>query len=510
MTMRGFLGIDCGTQGLSVIYTDEQLNVQAVGEGGYGMIAGLTSECYEQHPNDWIAALKEAMNQLRAKLPPACETIGVGISGQMHGEVHADENGQPLGTARLWCDGRNEMEGHELTERFGVKMPKRATASRWLWTIRNQPEKAASVRRLTTPAGWISYCLTGQWTLGIGDAAGMFPIDQSTFDYDETLLKSFDALVSDSDIQPLKSLLPAVRTAGEDAGTVNSAGAEILGISAGVPVAPAEGDQPAALAGSLIGTAGLVSCSFGTSVCANSVGDKAFVGVNDAVDHFCAPDGKPINMVCLRNGTTFMNTMVEMFGMVLEPSENPFDAVMPKLLEAAPDCGGLMALPFMDDEPGLGVSRGGTAMMVGLNAANATPGNIVKAALVSTIFNLRLGSEVLIEQGHPRTELVLSGGLTKTPELAQLLADIFDTPVSLLASSEEGTAWGAALMAKFRLERLNGNEDSWSDFLAAQAPSVQQRFEPNQADAKQYDGAYQLYRQLVAVNQTIGDALGAR
>ena len=137
-------------------------------------------------------------------------------------------------------------------------------------------------------------------------------------------------------------------------------GASVLGLPTGIPVAPAEGDQPAALAGSLIGAPGMVSMSFGTSVVANSVGDRAFQGIARGIDHFCAPDGRPINMVWLRNGTTAMNTVVEMFGKVNGSGRGDgFAAVMPQVLAAPDDCGGLLALPFMDDEPGLGVSRGG-------------------------------------------------------------------------------------------------------------------------------------------------------
>ena len=130
----------------------------------------------------------------------------------------------------------------------------------------------------------------------------------------------------------LETILPTVRRAGESGGDLNEQGAELLGLPVGISVAPAEGDQPAALAGSLIGAAGMVSVSFGTSVCANSVGDRPFSGVADAVDHFCAVDGKPINMVWLRNGTTYMNTVVEMFGNVLGGDRgSAFADVMPKL-----------------------------------------------------------------------------------------------------------------------------------------------------------------------------------
>ncbi|MGY8766873.1 MAG: xylulokinase [Pirellulales bacterium] len=512
MATKGYLGIDVGTQGLSVIFTDEALAVLAVGEGSYDMIPGLAQECYEQLPTDWITALRDATKNMRQNLPAEhaeIEVLTVGISGQMHGEVLADADGNSLGPARLWCDSRNEAEGHELTELFGVKMPKRATATRWLWTIRNQNEKAKQAKHMTTPAGWVSYCLTGEWTLGIGDAAGMFPIDQETLNYNTELLEKFNTLTGDDSLTSLDQLLPTVRTAGDDAGTLNANGAALLGLPEGIPVAPAEGDQPAALAGSLIGEAGMVSVSFGTSVCANSVGDRPFNGVSNAVDHFCAPDGKPINMVWLRNGTTFMNSVVEMFGAAIGGDRGAsFAAVMPKLLEAKPDCGGLLALPFMDDEPGLNVSQGGTAMIVGLNADNATPGNAVKAALLSTMFNLKLGSEVLDSQGFPRTELVLTGGLTKTPELAQVLADVFNTRVTLLDSAEEGTAWGAALMAKFRTAKINGSDQDWASFLAEHATASPKKYTPQSSAVQDYDTLYQRYKRLMKVQPAIHESIG--
>ena len=51
MSIRGFLGIDAGTQGLSVIFTDENLEVLGTGEGGYEMVHGLAEGDYEQDPD---------------------------------------------------------------------------------------------------------------------------------------------------------------------------------------------------------------------------------------------------------------------------------------------------------------------------------------------------------------------------------------------------------------------------------------------------------------------------
>ncbi|MCX7671158.1 MAG: FGGY-family carbohydrate kinase, partial [Anaerolineae bacterium] len=302
---------------------------------------------------------------------------------------------------------------------------------------------------------------------------------------------------------------PRPLRAGEDAGSLTAEGSRLTGLPEGIPVAPAEGDQPAALAGSLIGEAGMVSLSLGTSICANAVGDRPFKGVHPAIDHFCAPDGKPINMVWLRNGTTFMNVVIDLIGSTLDKRSARFAAVMPGLLAAPPDCGGIAALPFLDDEPGLGIRRGGLAMLAGLTGSNASVGNIAKAAFLATLYNLRSGIEVLDRQGYPRTELVLSGGLIRTPEIGQIVADVLNTPAVILHSATEGCAWGAALMAKYRDARLHGEKRSWAEFLASHAGGDVQRFEPNPAAADAYTLGYQRHRRMLELANQLDAALSS-
>jgi sugar (pentulose or hexulose) kinase len=495
---NAYLGIDVGTQGLSLVLVDEAERIVASSEGQYQMLPNLDPGCYEQNPLDWEKALESAMADLSRQ--PAVLTNyqveGIGVAGQMHGEVLVDEEGSSLGPARLWCDRRNEAEGIELTESFGIKIPKRMTVARWLWTLRNQPEKARRTRGITTPAGWITFRLTGQRNLGIGDASGMFPIDQRSLDYDERLLEQFHQVTKSKAAIGLRALLPHVRRAGEEAGRLNESGSRLLGLAPGIPVAAAEGDQPASLAGSRIGSAGMVAVSFGTSVCANSIGDRTFQGVSQAVDHFCAPDGKPINMVFLRNGTTFMNSLIEMLAAVRGGRrEDLFSEIIADALNSPPDCGGLLAMPFIDDEPGLGVSEGSQGAITGLNAQNATAGNMVKSALLATMFNLRLGIEVLDQQSFPRTELFLSGGLTRSPDTGQILADVMQSPVKVMAEAAEGCAFGAALLAKYRAQISNDKAAiTWEDFLQHRAGNPLKRFAPDPRRGMEYGRSYHQYR----------------
>lgn len=514
MQTSGYLGIDLGTQGLTALLVDPSFAVVAAGSGNYSMCPGLPEGDCEQQPEDWwlalIAALADLRHQLAARgleLRPAV----IGISGQMHGEVLCDSEARPLAPARLWCDSRNQAEGDELTALFAVKVPKRMTCARWLWTARNRPELADRVRRMSTPGGWLARRLTGQWRLGVGDASGMFPVDPSGGGYDSRQMIRWEQAASGAAAR-LAALLPDIRRAGEDGGALSESAAAEIELAPGIPVAPAEGDQPAAMAGSLIGQAGAVSMSFGTSICANSVSDRDFAGVHPAVDHFRAADGKPINMVLLRNGTGFLSAVAGMFGDPPGDESSGFRRIMPQLLAAPPDCGGLLALPFMDDEPGLGIGTGGTALFLGLNSRNATPGNMARAALLATIFNLQSGTDVLGAQGMPLARIVLSGGLTRTPELGQIVADAFEVPVSIRGEGAEGSAYGAALLAAYRHARLQDpGTPAWETWLATAVPSTAaHEFRPRPDAAGFIRSIRERYRRLLGAREALQPAAAQR
>jgi sugar (pentulose or hexulose) kinase len=561
--ITGFLGIDIGTQGLTVLLTDcDSLHVVAQGDAAYGFVPEQPPGCYEQVTTDWKAALHAALQQLRHNLGKAIRrhehahsdgddsllrihVLSIGIAGQMHGEVMLDEADQVLNPVRLWCDGRNAGEASELTSALDTKCPQRMTAVRFLWTARHQAARAAQCAKLTTPAGWLAFTLTGQHVLGVGDAAGMFPVVLAANGlptYDATKFAAYNEILHGSSTttatspspqrragQQIQDLLPQIRVAGQDSGCVTAAGAQLLaglGLAdtlVGVPVAAAEGDQVGALAGSLIGRAGTVACSFGTSVCANVVANtQSFRGVSPAVDHFCAADGQPIHMVWLRNGTTFLNSMVQSYRHETEHEKESalFGRLMPALLRAAPDCGGLLALPFMDDEPGLLVETGpSTACLLGWTAQNATPGNVCKAALLATIFNLKAGVQVLVDQGVAHLdEIVLSGGLTKTPGTGQIVADVFACPVRLLAAADEGSSWGAAVLAAYRYQcqqqQMNSssssgssNTQSWPDFLQEHATHrpASESFTPQPEAVQAYAKVYSKSQRLRALESVLRD-----
>lgn len=111
-----------GTQGLTALLvesdhndgerTDKKssLNVVAIGEGSYDFVPDLPEGCYEHDPVDWEIALVEALRSIQGSLKDSVTIDALCVTGQMHGCVMIDENGKSIGTARLWCDARNQEE----------------------------------------------------------------------------------------------------------------------------------------------------------------------------------------------------------------------------------------------------------------------------------------------------------------------------------------------------------------------------------------------------------------
>jgi sugar (pentulose or hexulose) kinase len=546
-----YLGIDLGTQGLSAILVDssDPLTVIAVGEGPYGMTTSKAEQQqfghYEQRPGDWLEALKCALQQIRTehgivlvaasgngkgddddeetdesankKLRTESATIGttstpqrrliellaIGVAGQMHGEVMLDEKGQVLGdTSRLWCDARNQEQADILMSLFSgvsgspIKIPKRMTVARYLWSSTHRSSLQEQCRALTTPAGYVVHQLTGgqNHTIGIGEGSGMFPICPRTKNWRHDLLSAFDEQYSTSSgHSSLSKVLPTVLVAGQVAGVTASSESWWLNdlLPPGVPIAPAEGDQPASLVAGLMAQRGQITCSFGISVVANVIGggddsrnseDTAVVHTTPSVDHFMTVTGQETYMVCLRNGTTWLNHLVE-----TQYGKN-WEKLMPQLLSAPDDCDGLLSLPFLDDEPALDVKEGGTAMVIGhrsgagnngggdedssdgkkLEMQNTLIGSTLKSSLLATMFNLKLGTSPLLEQLSNKKGalsisegVVLTGGLTKTPETGQILANVFNTTVRVPKGvvGQEGCSWGAALLAMYTHDQSKRGHD---------------------------------------------------
>jgi xylulokinase len=168
------LGIDSGTQSTKVLVVDARDGkVLASASQAYDLLPGLPAGAKEQHPHTWrdatASGIRRALRQAKAS---AGEVKAIGVSGQQHGFVPLDKNGEVIRPAKLWCDTATIAECEEITESLGgLKKTIRYlgnavlpgfTASKILWLKNHEPKNFERLAAVLLPHDYLNFWLTGE------------------------------------------------------------------------------------------------------------------------------------------------------------------------------------------------------------------------------------------------------------------------------------------------------------------------------------------------------------
>lgn len=318
---------------------------------------------------------------------------------------------------------------------------------------------------MTTLAGYVHWKLTGCRVLGIGDASGMFPIDSTVGDYDQSMMKMFDELVQPCGFSwTLKKILPKVLHAGDLAGSLTPEGAALLDASgeleAGCPLCPPEGDAGTGMAATNSVAVRTGNVSAGTSVFAMIVLENGLSAVHEEIDMVTTPDGYPVAMVHCNNCTSDLNAWVgifrefaESFGMDVD-MDRLYGVLYNRALEGDADCGGLMAYNYFSGEPVTGFEEGRPVFARTVNS-HFNLANFMRTHLFSSLSALKCGLDILFKSESVEVDKIYGhGGLFKTKGVGQkILAAAMKAPVTVMETAGEGGAWGIALLASYLIHK---------------------------------------------------------
>ena len=271
-------------------------------------IWGGLQDCYQKLAEDVKSQYSVTLKKIGA----------IGFSAMMHGYMAFDKDGKLLVPFRTWRNSITEEASEKLTELFQYNIPQRWSIAHLYQAILNGEEHVPQIDFLTTLDGYVHWKLTGEKTLGIGEASGMFPIDSETKTYRQDMMDKFEALIAEKHYPwKLSEILPKVLVAGEHAGTLTAEGAQLLDVSgnleAGVPLCPSEGDAGTGMVATNSVTRRTGNVSAGTSVFAMVVLEKELSRVYPEIDMVTTPTGNPVAMVHANNCTSDLNAWVGIF-----------------------------------------------------------------------------------------------------------------------------------------------------------------------------------------------------
>jgi xylulokinase len=485
------LGIDVGTGGTRAVLVDREGRVVASCSAEH---AGIRSEHIgwaEQEPEDWWRAAKEAIAGVMAQSELAGSEIeAVGLTGQMHGCVMLNAEGEVLRPALIWADQRTQPECDWLTEKIGFErlieltcnpaLPN-FTLTKLLWVRKHQPEIFAKIAHVLCPKDFVRYKMTGEFAMDMQEASGTLLLDVTNrrWSTDMTELSGI----------PME-WLPTLYEGPEICARISEAGAGATGLTAGTPVAAGAGDQGAGAVGMGILAPGSVSATIGTSGVVFAATDAPTKDRLGRLHTFCHAAPGVWHVMGVTNGA----------GLSLRYFRDTFaagasyDELSAEAVKAPAGSDGLMWAPYLFGERTPHLDANARAAFVGITASH-TRGHFVRAVLEGVAFSLKDTFTLFNELGIPVKSIRLGGGGARGKLWREIQADVYGQPVELL-EAEEGGAFGAALLAGVGV-------GAWPSVEAACAATVRVAEVIKPKHVAEMAAAYKEYRRIYPALKTI-------
>jgi len=459
-----FAGLDVSTQSCKLLVLDyEAGDIIFVDSVNYdqdlpqyktkdGVAQGLEHGASESDPRMWIDAVHLVLDRLSSSGIPADRILCISVSGQQHGLVALDAEGnltRPL--SKLWNDFSTSEECRILTERVGGKdaMIREVgnsqrtgyTAAKILHLLRHEPEVYQRTSTFLIVHNYINWHLTGEKEGGIaimepGDTSGTAMWNPKTGDWSEKVISAIDP--------GLKAKLAAVKPADHSIGQISGELVERYGFSAECRIDAGSGDNMYGALGTGNIQPGMVTVSLGTSGTACSITQEPFIDPTGEIAAYCDSTGHYLSLLCVSNLANGYNQLLRQFGM----THDEFNILVKKTI---PGNSGKLLIPWYTGErtPDLPLA---SPVYFGFGLDELTKENLSRAVLEGHILNLYQGFRRMPVEA---TEIRLTGGLSQSDAWCQTIADIFE--VETVPVKGEGAALGAALHAAWVWLKECGN-----------------------------------------------------
>ena len=449
--MKTVVGIDLGTQSLKVVFYDFSTRQIVASESAALDLYQNDRGAAEQQAQWWLNALSEVMGRIDADIRRSA--VAVGVSGQQHGFVPMGKTGEVLAPVKLWCDTSTVAECEQITTAYGG--PQKCldevgnlivpgyTASKIRWFANEGGSLYEQLDCIMLPHDYLNYYLTGERCMEAGDASGTGFLNIRERSWSSEMLNAIDPS------RDLSECLPPVRTEAGAIGHIHAEASGKTGLPEGIPVSTGGGDNMMGAIGTGNVSPGRVTMSLGTSGTVYAYSDNPVIDPGGEIAAFCSSTGGWLPLMCTMNCTV----TTELIRGVMGADITSFEA---QVSAASRGADGVITLPFFNGERTPNLPRA-KACIIGLDAQNTRPQNLLRSAMEGATFALRYGVDRMRELGIETSEICLTGGGAKSPTWRQVVSDVCNTPVTVL-EQDEGASFGAALQALSLLEGCDGGD----------------------------------------------------
>ncbi len=374
------------------------------------------------------------------------EVAGIAATSMRHSTVVLDKKGNvlmaaPNRDARAAEQGMNlaAERGEELYKMMGHYPSPVFTAARLLWLRDVQPEAFKSAQTVMCLSDWVGWMLSGETVSELAQAGESLLLDLETRKWASLAIK-FMGLP--------EKLLPPLKPSGSRLGKLTKDAAAILGLVPGIPVAVGGPDTQCGLLGSGVVSVGQVGVVAGTTTPVQMVLDK--VVLDPGMHTWTGVHVVPGLYVLESNAGQMGSTLDWMAHLIHPEAPNPVAMLCAEAQASEAGAYGMIST--------IGAAIFNAAAMeppvdtltfssVVARPAEEGRADTARAILEGMAYAVRANVEQILKVvGGTCSELMLSGGISRSRLWTQIVSDVMNCPVHV-SGSAEATALGAAICA---------------------------------------------------------------
>lgn len=451
-----YLGLDCSTQSLSALIIDAAEGI-LVHEASvnfeadlphyhtrHGFVRGTEPDEFFSNPLMWLEALDLLLEKLVSEGAPLAQVKAISGSGQQHATVYLnkhfhqalqslDSKGSLVDqldgiftrpVSPIWLDSSTVADCHEIAEaigghevaikKTGSSVTPRFSAAQIHKHARQFPKHWHATDCVHLVSSFLASILSGRSvSIDYGDGAGMNLMNLSGLCWDGQMAKATAAGTIDR--------LPDLCSTAKVTGAIAPYFSQKYGFQKSVKCAHWSGDNPCSLVGMGVVRPGTWVISLGTSFTLFSALEQPHTDPAGYGHVFGNPIGGYMALSCFKNGALACVALKDQLAL----SWDAFEQLLSEGSCEAP------ILPYFETEI--------TPAAAAVSHQDIHPRELIDSQFLAMRHHTAWHGEL------PETILV-TGGISRSDQVCQTIANIFQRPVQRLSTSSSA-ALGAAMIA---------------------------------------------------------------
>ncbi len=490
--MDCIISIELGTNAVRVYAFDLKGATIAFAKGAYPTFHPYPDYSEQDPEQIFITMLYVLKNLLNEKIhSQKHKVVSICFSASMHSLLAVDKTGAPLGNVITWADSRGQKEARALQDSpmaekiygvTGTPIHPMSPLVKIVWLKNHQPDIFRKTDKFMSLKSYIIQQLTGACIIdhSLSSATGLLDIHKR--EWDKTAL-DYAGIRS--------SQLPESVPINYSPGKLLTQYRVSLGLPAATKILVGSSDGCFATLGAGIWDNNKATVTIEDSAAVRVVGTSVLIDKKRRLFNYILDDTHYVSGGPSNSGGIVFEWFAKQFGDFKEAYdlETCMEDLMKEASTVEPGSERLLFLPYLLGERAPIWNAQARGVFFGVNI-NHERKHFARAVIEGIMYQMYSIEKMLQEHRHIK-QISVNGSFASIPFCIQLIADIFNLPVSA-STNASSVSMGAYLLSATDIGVYKNIEE------AARSVTLSQACKPNTHNNSIYTGYYSVFENLIS------------